>query len=448
MKDRDARDAIGQVAQWFPLRSYGDRAFPPGGLPMLLDLIGDARLVLIGEATHGTDEFYSIRAELTKALIRSKQFNLVSAEADWPDVYRVNRWVRHMSEEADAGAALADFVRFPRWMWRNTVVVDFVEWLRRYNARRMASDRIGFYGLDLYSLHTSIEAVLRYLRRVDAEAAARARHRYSCFEHFGSDPQSYGYAANLGLSRSCEDDVVAQLVELRSAAAEYARQDGYIAEDEYFFAEQNARLVRNAEMYYRTMFAGQVESWNLRDTHMMETLDALMASTTRRSGYSRAVVWAHNSHLGDARATQMGEWGELNLGQLARERHGDRVFLIGFTTHAGIVTAAREWEQPAERRRVTPSIGGSYERLFHDTHLERFVLATSAARDPLAEARLERAIGVIYKPETERASHYFRARIADQFDAVIHIDKTSALTPLERWSHENADLPETYPTGV
>src|SRR4029453_15745865 len=209
--------------------------------------------------------------------IRSKQFNLVAAEADWPDAYRINRWVRHMSEEPDAAAALGDFVRFPRWMWRNTVVVDFVEWLRHYNAKRMVSDRVGFYGLDLYSLHTLINAVLRYLRKIDPDAAARARHRYSCFEDFGSDPQKYGYAVNLGLSRSCEDDVVAQLVDLRNAAIKYAKRDGFVAEDESFFAEQNARLVRNAEMYYRAMFAGQVESWNLRDTYMVETLDALMA---------------------------------------------------------------------------------------------------------------------------------------------------------------------------
>jgi erythromycin esterase-like protein len=447
MKDRDALDAVRQAAQCFPAPSNGARVFPPDVLPLLLDLIGDARLVLIGEATHGTDEFYSLRAELTKALIRSKQFNLVSAEADWPDAYRVNRWVRHMSEELDAPAALGDFVHFPRWIWRNTAVVDFVEWLRRYNARRMSSDRIGFYGLDRYSRHTSIDAVLKYLGKIEPEAAARARHRYSWFEHFGTDPHSFGYTANVGLSRSCEDDVVAQLVELLNPTAEDARRDGHVAADEYFFAEQNARLVRNAEMYYRAMFAGQVESWNLRDTHMMETLDALMASTTRRSGYARGIVWAHNSHLGDARAAQMSAWGALNLGQLARERHGDRVFLIGFTTHTGTVTAAREWDEPAERRRVNPSMAGSYERLFHDTDLERFVLATSAARDALG-ARLERAISVIYKPETERASHYFHARIAEQFDAVIHIDTTAALTPLERWSHDNADLPETHPTGV
>jgi erythromycin esterase-like protein len=448
MKDRDALDAVREAAQWFPAPSDGVAERPSEVVPALLHLIGDASLVLIGEATHGTDEFYAIRAELTKALIRSKQFNLVAAEADWPDAYRLNRWVRHMGGEPDAAAALGDFVRFPRWMWRNTVVVEFAEWLHRYNAKRMRSDRVGFYGLDLYSLHTSIDEVLTYLRKVDPAAAARARHRYSCLEQVGSDPHGYGYAANLGLSRSCEDDVVAQLVELRNAGAEYASRDGYVAEEEYFFAEQNARLVRNAEMYYRAMFAGQVESWNLRDTHMMETLDALMAWTARRSEYARAVVWAHNSHLGDARATQMGAWGELNLGQLARERHGQRVFLIGFTTHAGTVTAAREWDQPAERRRVTPSIPGSYERLFHDTDIDRFLLKTSATRDALADTRLERAIGVIYKPDTERASHYFRAKMADQFDAVIHVDTSSSLTPLERWSRENTDLPETYPTGV
>lgn len=434
MGGRDAIDAVRASALSF-------------SIPTLLELIGDVRLVLIGEATRGTDEFYSIRAELTKALIRSKHFNLVAVEADGPDAYRINRWARHMSQETDAAEALADFVRFPRWMWRNTVVVDFIEWLRQYNARKMVSDRVGFYGLDLYSLHTSVDAVLKYLRKTDPEAAARARQRYSCVEHSGADPQSYGYAANLGLSRSCEDDVVAQLIDMRSAAAQYASRVGFAAEDDYFFAEQNARLVQNAEMYYRTMFTGQVESWNLRDTHMMETLDALLAWTTRRSGYARAVVWAHNSHLGDARATQMSDWGELNLGQLARERHADGVVLIGFTTHTGTVTAAAEWDAPAKRVRVNPSLPGSYERLFHDTGRERFVLRRSAMRDAVP-AGLERAIGVIYKPETERASHYFTARMPEQFDVIVHIDTTSALTPLERWSRDNCDLPQTYKTGV
>jgi len=438
--DTAAADAVSRAALRF--QSGQDSVRP------LLDLIGDARVVLIGEATHGTHEFYQIRADLTAALIREKQFNIVAVEADWPDAYRVNRWVRLASAESGPAAALDDFVRFPRWMWRNDVVVDFIQWLHDYNSKRAVTDRVGFYGLDLYSLHASMRAVLEYLGKVDPDAAARARRRYACFEEFGTDAQRYGYAATLGLSRSCEDDVVAQLLDLRKRAADYVSRDGRVAEDEYFFAEQNARLVRNAEQYYRTMFAGQVESWNFRDTHMMETLDALMELTSRRAGYARVVVWAHNSHLGDARATQMSDWGELNLGQLARERHGPHAFLLGFTTHTGTVTAAREWDGPAERRQVVPSIAGSHEHLFHQTGVDRFALPIDEAREALAVTRLERAIGVVYKPETERASHYFRARLAEQFDAVIHVDTTAALTPLERWSCESTDLPETYPTGV
>lgn len=420
------------------------------GMAPLLEAIGDARLVLVGEATHGTHEFYRARAELTKALIATKGFNLVAVEADWPDAYRVNRWVRHGSAEAGAEDALGDFTRFPRWMWRNEDVVAFIEWLRTYNASQSAASQIGFYGLDLYSLHASIEAVLAYLQKVDPAGADRARYRYGCFEDFGEDTQAYGYAANFGLSRSCEDDVVAQLLELRRRAAEYASRDGRIAADEYFFAEQNARLVRNAEEYYRSMFRGRVESWNLRDTHMMETLEALRAHVQQTSGPARAVVWAHNSHLGDARATYMGDIGELNLGQLVRQTHGSQAFLVGFTTHTGTVTAASSWDEPAQRKRVRPSMAGSYERLFHDAGLERFLLLLreGPVREALRHERLERAIGVIYRPESERQSHYFQARLPEQFDAVLHIDQTTALEPLERWAHDEVDMPETYPTGM
>ncbi len=421
-----------------------------GGFGPLLEAIGNARLVLIGEATHGTHEFYQTRAALTKALIVKKGFNLVAVEADWPDAYRVNRWVRHVGHDPDADTALADFTRFPRWMWRNREVVSFLDWLRDCNATREPAAQVGFYGLDLYSLHTSIDAVLAYLAKVDPEAAARARYRYACFEGFNEDPQGYGYAAVVGLSRSCENDVVEQLIELRRHAAEYARRDGRIAADDYFFAEENARLVRNAEEYYRAMFGGRVESWNLRDTHMMETLDSLLAHATRMSGKARAVVWAHNSHLGDARATYMGDIGELNLGQLAREQHGEETFAVGFTTHTGSVTAASDWGEPAHRKRVRPSIPGSYERLFHEVGLDRFLLLLKhgAAREALMEPRQERAIGVIYRPDTERASHYFRATLPLQFDAVMHVDTTTALEPLEIWSHDELDLPETYPTGL
>lgn len=420
------------------------------GFGPLLESIGDARLVLIGEATHGTHEFYRMRAEMTKALIARKGFNFVAAEADWPDAYRVNRWVRHASEEPNAEAALGDFTRFPRWMWRNRDVVDFLTWLRTHNSSRLVSERVGFYGLDLYSLHASIDAVLTYLRKVDPAAADRARYRYGCFEDFGEDTQAYGYAATTGLSKSCEDDVVAQLMELRRQAADYASRDGRIAADEYFFAEQNARLVRNAEEYYRTMFGGRVESWNLRDTHMMETLNALLGHMRETSGKARAVIWAHNSHLGDARATQMGDIGELNLGQLVRQAYRDHAYLIGFTTHIGTVTAASNWDEPAQRKRVRPSLPGSYERLFHDVGISQFLLRLDdqETRKVLASERLERAIGVIYRPESERTSHYFRARLPEQFDAVLHIDETQALEPLERWAFDEADLPETYPTAL
>jgi erythromycin esterase-like protein len=423
---------------------------PVDGAGPIVDAIGDAPMVLIGEASHGTHEFYRTRAELTKALVLEKGFNVVAVEADWPDASRADAWVRHVRVEQNADSALGDFTRFPRWMWRNREVVEFLEWLHAHNQSRPPDERVGFYGLDLYSLHASIDAVLGYLRKVDPAGAERARYRYGCFDHFGEDTQAYGWAASSGLTRSCEDEVVAQLIELRRRAADYASRDGRIAADEYFHAEQNARLVRNAEEYYRAMFGGRVESWNLRDTHMMETLEALLAHVEQTSGHARAVVWAHNSHLGDARATDMGLHGELNLGQLVRQRFGSGAWLIGFTTHAGTVTAASNWDEPAARRRVRPSLPGSYERLFHDTGLDRFLLflRDGSAREPLRERRLERAIGVIYRPESERVSHYFGARLAEQFDVVIHIDETSALEPLERWAHDERDVPETYPSGL
>ncbi len=424
------------------------------GTGALAAWLGDAHLVLIGEATHGTHEFYAARAELTRRLIAEHGFDLVALEADWPDAYRINRFVRDAGPDAGATAqaALDDFIRFPRWMWRNHDMVAFIDWLREHNRDRPAADRAGVYGLDLYSLHRSIDAVLAYLGKVDPAAARKARERYACFEHFGDDPQAYGYASSFGLSRDCEDEVTAQLIDLRRRALDYASRDGRIAADEFFVAEQNARLVANAETYYRAMFGSRGESWNLRDRHMHETLEALLAHVRQSGGRARAVVWAHNSHLGDARATQMGRGGELNLGQLVRERHAAAARLVGFTTHDGTVTAARDWDDPPEKRRVRPSLPDSYERLFHDTGLEHFWLdlRQGAARDVLRADRLERAIGVIYRPETERGSHYFRASLAGQFDAVIHIDRTSALEPLEPWSGEDtaSDLPETFPSGV
>jgi erythromycin esterase-like protein len=409
-----------------------------------------ASLVLIGEATHGTHEFYRIRADVTRALIEQRGFGIVAAEADWPDAYRANRWARLLGDDETAEAALGDFTRFPRWMWRNREVVRFLRWLRGYNSERPLSGRVGFYGLDLYSLHRSIGCVVEYLEKVDPHAAQLARQRYACFDVFGDNPQTYGYAASTRIAESCEDEVVRQLVDLRRRAADYARRDGRIAADEYFVAEQNARVVQDAEAYYRAMFRGGAESWNLRDRHMMSTLDALLEYAERSGRPRRAVVWAHNSHLGDARFTALSASGELNLGQLVRQQYGSTSCLIGMTTHAGGVTAARAWDAPAELRDVRPSMAGSYERLFHDAAMPFFLLRltiplVSQALDP---PRLERAIGVIYKPETERASHYFPARLPNQFDLVVHVDETRALEPLETWARRETDLPETYPTGV
>jgi erythromycin esterase-like protein len=385
-------------------------------------------------------------------LIAEKGFTAVAAEADWPDAYRVNRYVRGTSDDEDSIEALAGFGRFPTWMWRNADVLDFVGWLRTYNDGKPAAERAGFYGLDLYSLRSSMQAVLAYLKKVDPEAAQRARSRYACFDQFGEDIHRYAYEAGYGAGPSCERDVVAQLIELHRQRAAYASRDGRVAADEYFFAEQNARLVRNAEEYYRTMFRGRVESWNLRDQHMAETLHELMQFLGRTTANPRVVVWAHNSHLGDARATEMGEAGELNVGQLVRSRFGSKAVLVGFTTNSGTVTAATDWDGPAHRRHVRPALAGSYERLFHETAIPKFLLPLRNSPElaqALAQPRLERAIGVIYVPETERRSHYFHARLPAQFDYVLHFDTTRALEPLERsplW--EAGEMAETFPSGL
>ena len=432
----------------------------PGGVPpadVLDDLIGDARVVLIGESSHGTHEFYDARAEITKWLIENKGFNAVAAEADWPDAYRVNRYARGLGADATPEEALRGFERFPAWMWRNSVVRDFVGWLRWHNGRRAADGgrQTGFYGLDLYSLHRSMQEVIGYLDTVDAKAAARARARYACFDHSdGHDGQAYGYAAAFGAGPTCERQAVEQLIELQRDAMEYLSTDGELAEDELFYAQQNAVTVRNAEAYYRGMFAGRVTSWNMRDKHMAQTLNALIAHLDRAGGPepARIVVWAHNSHVGDARATEVSADGQLTIGQLAREHYGDQCRLIGFSTHSGTVTAATDWGGIAERKVVRPALPGSIEELLHQTGKREFLVPMhdgSPATAALEVVRLGRAIGVIYRPETERQSHYFHVRPSDQFDAMIHIDSTRALEPLEPNSVWIAgENPETYPTGL
>ncbi|NKY32226.1 erythromycin esterase [Nocardia speluncae] len=453
--DEEIRDMLGRAVQLpageqraaatGPEVGVRSAATPlPDGVPsddVLLDLVGDARYVLIGEATHGTSEFYAARARMTRALVELAGFDAVAVEADWPDAHRANRYIRGRGDDSDAEQALRGFQRFPMWMWRNTVVRDFVEWLREYNGRAPART-VDFYGLDLYSMRRSAAEVIGYLDRVDPAAARRARDRYACFDQH-TDEQHYGYAAAFGAGDDCADAVVAQLTEMQRMSTRELRTDGHSDPDERFYAEQNARLVTAAEQYYRAMFGSRVSSWNLRDEHMFATLTALRAHLRQRSDSEpKVVVWAHNSHLGDARATELGSAGELNLGQLVRQNCPGESCILGFTTHTGTVLAADEWDGRPRVKRLRPSLPGSVENLLHRTGIERFLLRLD--RDPipaLAAPQLERAIGVVYRPDNERRSHYFHARPADRFDALLHIDETSALTPLDLVAYRGPDEP-------
>ena len=420
----------------------------------LLQMTAQARFALLGEASHGTHEFYQHRADITRRLITEQGVTAVAVEGDWPDAWRVNRYVRGLPGDADA--ALSGFKRFPAWMWRNTVVLEFIEWLRAYNQTQMPARQVGFYGLDLYSLFSSMHAVLDYLEEADPQAAKRAHLRYSCFDLAEADSQAYGYKAYFGLHPGCEDQVAQQLREMNLLAAAYAGEPGPAC-DEVFCVQQNARVVRNAEEYYRVMLRGRVSSWNLRDSHMAQTLRALDHHLTLAGGSPpRFAVWAHNSHLGDASATEMAFRGEWNLGQLLRERYPGQTMLLGFSTHQGHVTAASNWDEAPEDKRVVAGLPGSWEDVLHQAADQAgqtsflLPLKNHAELRKLTQAeRLQRAIGVIYRPETERQSHYFFTLLADQFDALVHIDTTRALKPLDKgWVDAGEEVPETYPSGI
>ncbi len=419
------------------------------------------QFVLIGEASHGTKEFYRGRAEITERLIREQGFDAVAVEADWPDAYRINRYVSQMGEDESADQALGDFERFPTWMWRNHEVEHFVRWLHDYNARfrhpksakTSLNHPVRFYGLDLYSMNTSIHAVIDYLDGVDPAAARRARMRYGCLYHFMDKPQSYGYATEAGLADSCETEILTQLAELQQKSYEYLKLNGFVAEDNYFCARQNAMLVKNAEEYYRALYRGRPNSWNLRDKHMFETLGDLTHHLSKRlNRKARIVVWAHNSHIGNAGATEMSKRGEFNIGQLVKKSYGDQALLIGFSTCHGTVTAASDWDCPHETKQVNPPFPGSYEDVFHHVNYKSFLLdlrANNEAIDMLMEKRLQRAIGVIYRPDTERHSHYFFSCLPEQFDFIIHYDHTEAVEPLKTLIHPHkGELDETYPRGL
>ncbi|HYD87563.1 MAG TPA: protein-L-isoaspartate(D-aspartate) O-methyltransferase [Vitreimonas sp.] len=406
------------------------------------DRFASARVVLLGEATHGTSEFYRARAAITRRLIERHGFSIVALEADWPDAASIDRYVRQRPAPAHAEPP---FRRFPTWMWRNTDFEAFTEGLRELNANRPAEQRAGLYGLDLYSLSSSIRAVLDYLDKVDPEAAAVARKRYGCLTPYANEPQTYGrMALSRGYSQ-CEAGVVKMLRELMEKRLQYEAQDG----ESFLDAAANARLVKNAEAYYRAMYYGAAESWNLRDTHMFETLQALLDA---RGAGAKAVVWAHNSHIGDASKTDMGQVrDELNLGQLCRERFGEKAALIGFGTHSGTVACADDWDEPMQVKQVRPALADSYEKVAHDSGKRRFLLdlrrgKNDRLREELAEPMLERFIGVIYRPETERWSHYSSCALSEQFDAYVWFDETRAVTPLPTQRKAGAD--ETYPFGL
>ncbi len=415
------------------------------------------QFVLLGEATHGTAEFYRARAQITRRLIEEQGFDAVVLEADWPDAYAVNRYVTG-KQEGTAQQTLEVFERFPAWMWRNAEFLHFIEWLESYNREfRPPGPRrkqaVGIYGLDLYSLTRSIKAVVDYLERVDPMAAARARSRYSCFDQFIDDPQAYGYAAGLGLTDTCEKQIVAQLVEMQRRSYDYMSLNGLIGEDEYFSAEQNARIVQHAEEYYRSLFSRHANSWNVRDKHMYETLQDISLHLRWVLGREpKIVVWAHNSHLGNAAATAMAVRGEYNIGQLVREVEGRNALAVGFSTCRGTVTAASEWDGVPENKTIMEPFAGSYEELFSYVQEKNFILDLREPNemvDLLREPRLQRAIGVVYHPDTERASHYYEARLPEQFDFLIHFDTTTAVEPLDGRLHwERAEYEDTFPFGL
>jgi erythromycin esterase-like protein len=459
----------------------------------ILSAVGDAEVVMIGEATHGTEEFYHLRAEITKRLIEEKGFAFVAVEGDWPDVYRVNRYAqlgRVREEDASAAEALGDFERFPTWMWRNQVMLNFVEWLRDYNTRIPEPEkRVGVYGLDLYSMYKSAHEVIHYLDEIDPNAAKVARRRYGTLDQFKDEPHDYAAAVMLGITPSCESQVIQMLVDICRKGPEYLQHRGMVSGEEHFYAEENAVVVKDAEEYYRKAYAGGAVTWNLRDRHMHNTLKEILEHYNTKRGWTKpkAVVWAHNSHLGDARATSVSQSGEFNIGQLVRQTFGlSKSFNIGFSTYHGTVRAATKWGRPGQVMEINEARPESYEHLFHtaamqargaefkkekeegkekkqkdkskaegeeeeeeeeeEMELEKemdfaVILRSNAEEVPvdrnlvklLSESRLERAIGVQYvkDPRKEIHAHYFDAVLPKQFDVVIHIDRTNALRALD-----------------
>jgi erythromycin esterase len=435
---RDSTELVADIrALSRPLK--GDRDLDP-----LMKRIGDARYVLLGEASHGTSEYYTWRTRISQRLIREKGFSFIAVEGDWPDCYRVNRYVKGAPDAgASAYEVLHAFDRWPTWMWANEEVVELAEWLRRHNDQVSDEAKVGFYGLDVYSLWDSMRAVIDYLERTEPDAVRTAWQAFRCFEPYGQDAQQYAWATRL-VAASCEDEMVALLRELQRKAPRYREQD----REALFNAEQNALVAKNAERYYRTMVRGGPASWNIRDQHMVETLERLMA---HHGPGAKALVWEHNTHIGDARATDMVRTGMLNVGQIVRERWDrEGVVLVGFGSHHGSVIAATQWDAPMERMPVPIAREGSWEDILHlaSASNQLLILTGSVVPHTLHESRGHRAIGVVYDPAYEAFGNYVPSVLPRRYDAFLYLDVTRAVHPLHLAPREEAEPPETFPSGV
>ena len=456
----------------------------PKDLDILLDRIGDSQFVLLGEASHGTFEFYKWRTEITKRLVEEKKFSFIAVEGDWPDCYRVNRYIKgipHSDNSKSAYDILYIFNRWPTWMWANKEIVELVEWLKSFNDQKKQKQKdssnsnfistkklVGFYGLDLYSLWESMEAIIQYLKKIDPNAVKNAFEAYNCFEPYEKDVENYARATAF-VPENCEDEVIEMLSSLHDKMDVYSKKDHGNKEEEYFNAEQNAITAKNAELYYRTMIKGDVKSWNIRDTHMMETLDRLI--TFHDEGNSKAIVWAHNTHIGDARATDMSKDNMINLGQLVRERKSNNnTVLVGFGTYKGSVIAAKRWGEKMEQMEVPPAIDGSWDNILHNikndsiassfnnnnkliifshnNDINNRINNNSNNKINNYKWRGQRAIGVVYNPQYESYGNYVPTNISLRYDAFLFIDETHALNPLHVQTINDKDLPETFPTGV
>ncbi len=430
-------DAVSSIRRWsYPLDSQDD-------LAPLYNRIGDARIVMLGEASHGTNEYYTWRAQITKKLIEEKGFNLIAVEGDWPDCYRLNRYIKNYhGSGSNAFDVLKQFNRWPTWMWANWEMVALAEWLQQHNKDLPLHKKTGFYGLDVYSLWESMESIMQYLKKTDPGALEIAEEAYQCFEPYRREEGSSYARASQFVPELCQDEVVHLLREIQNRLPLYNSDP-----ENVFSAEQNALVMVNAEKYYRSMVKGGPHSWNVRDKHMADTLERLLKF---HGEDSKIIVWEHNTHIGDARATDMTDEGMYNIGELARLQHNDRgVVLVGFGSYKGTVMAGNHWGANMQRMKMPPAIKDSWEYLLHKAGAQdKLLLMDDFMNDTFMESHIgHRAIGVVYNPEYEKYGNYVPSILPFRYDAFIYIDETNALNPLHI-QPDGHQVPETYPFGV